>query len=41
MSKHLSNPTPRLICMGGAKASTMASNVGEPEFDIGGPQQLD
>ena len=40
MSKHLSNPVSRLICFGGAKALTLASNVGEPEFDIGGPQEL-
>lgn len=37
MSKHLSNPIVRLICMGAAKASTMAVDEGQPENDIGGP----
>jgi hypothetical protein len=40
MSKHLSVPACRLLCLGGAKAVTMSTNVGEPEFDIGGPQEL-
>ena len=35
MSKHLSSPTSRLICFGGAKLSTNATNVGDLEFDIG------
>jgi hypothetical protein len=40
MSKRLQAPTSRLICIGGAKALTFASNIGEPEFDVGGPQEL-
>ena len=35
MSKHLSNPVCRLICLGGAKAVTLAGDVGEDEPDIG------
>lgn len=35
MSKHLSIPTSRLICLGGAKAVTLAGDVGEDEVDIG------
>lgn len=33
MSKHLSNPTSRLICFGGAKACTNATDVGHDEDD--------
>jgi hypothetical protein len=35
MSKHVSLPTSRLICFGDAKASTNATIVGDPEFDVG------
>jgi hypothetical protein len=40
MSKRLMTPMSRLICFGSAKAVTQSTNVGEPEFDIGGPQEL-
>jgi len=40
MFKRHQAPTSRLICFGGARAATQSTNVGEPEFDIGGPQEL-
>jgi hypothetical protein len=36
MSKHLQAPVSRLICLGGAKASTNANGGESPEID-GGP----
>jgi hypothetical protein len=33
MSKHLSTPTSRLICLGGAKLSTNATGGGKSEGD--------
>lgn len=37
MSKHLSTPTSRLICLGDAKAFTNAEGGDYPELD-GGPE---
>lgn len=34
MPKHLSTPVSRLICMGGAKASTNAIESGHDEDDV-------
>lgn len=37
MSKHLSNPTSRLICLGGAKLLTNGTAAGDEETDpVGG-----
>jgi len=36
MSKQLSTPVSRLICLGGAKASTNAGSGDEDELDGGG-----
>jgi hypothetical protein len=38
MSKILLTPTSRLICVGGAKATTMAVDIGKLENDVGGPR---
>jgi len=38
MSKHLQQPSSRLVCFGSARTVTMATEIGLPEVDVGGPE---
>lgn len=38
MTKSLSSPVSRLICLGSARALTLATEIGEPELFVGGPE---